>query len=173
LKGINSMQENITFRHATIDDLPDIVDIYNSTIPGRMVTADTEHVSADDRLDWFYKHSPGKKPLWIVEYGGNVCGWASLQSFYGRPAYNATAEISIYLHEIYRGKGIGKRVLAKVIEECPGLKIDTLLAFIFAHNEPSIRLFSGFGFEKWGFLPGVANMDGIKRDLVILGKKIY
>jgi len=110
--------------------------------------------------------------LWIVEYEGKTCGWVSLQSFYGRPAYNATAEISIYLHENYRGKGLGKRILKKVFEECPRLGIETLLAFIFAHNEPSIRLFSGLGFEKWGLLPEVAVLDGVKHDLVILGKRI-
>ena len=47
------------------------------------------------------------------------------------------------------------------------------IAFIFAHNEPSIRLFSGLGFEKWGYLPEIAELDGIRRDLMILGKKLY
>jgi len=164
--------KNTTFRIATIDDLPIIVDIYNSTISSRMVTADTQPVSVRDKLDWFHKHDPESRPLWIVECEGKTCGWVGLQSFYGRPAYNATAEISIYLHKDYRGKGIGKNVLNKVIEGCPKLGIDTLLAMIFAHNEPSIRLFTGFGFEKWGYLPGVAKLDGIKRDLVILGKRV-
>ncbi|AGK54450.1 phosphinothricin N-acetyltransferase [Bacillus sp. 1NLA3E] len=79
----------------------------------------------NDRLDWFNEHNPYKRPLWIVEYGGEICGWVSLQSFYGRPAYNATAEISIYLHEDFRGKGLGKKILNKVIEECPRFEIDT------------------------------------------------
>ncbi len=166
------MTEDVTLRNALIEDLQVIVDIYNSTIPGRMVTADTEPVSVNDKLRWFNEHNPEKRPLWIVEYEGKTCGWVSLQSFYGRPAYNATAEISIYLHENYRGKGLGKRILKKVFEECPRLGIETLLAFIFAHNEPSIRLFSGLGFEKWGLLPEVAVLDGVKHDLVILGKRI-
>ncbi|NLM60417.1 MAG: N-acetyltransferase [Clostridium sp.] len=167
------MIENITFRNAEINDLPIIVDIYNSTVPSRRVTADTEPVSVDDRLNWFNEHNPEKRPLWIIEYGGEICGWASLQSFYGRPAFDATAEISIYLHENYRGKGIGKKVLNKIIEECPRLEIDTLLGFIFAHNEPSIQLFASFGFEKWGLLPGIAKFDGIRRDLLIMGKKLF
>ena len=166
------MSEYIHFRIATLEDLPIIVNIYNSTIPSRMVTADTEPVSIDDRLEWFHEHTPSKRPLWVVEYEDEICGWVSLQSFYGRPAYNATAEISIYLHENFRGKGLGKKILSKVIEECPKFEIETLLGFIFGHNEPSIRLFSNFGFEKWAFLPEVAKLDGVKRDLVILGKKI-
>lgn len=166
------MTNNITLRFATLDDLPIIVDIYNSTIPSRMVTADLEPVTVEDRLNWFHEHNPEKRPLWVVEFEGNICGWVSLQSFYGRPAYDATAEISIYLHENFRGKGLGKKIINKVIEECPKLRIDTLLGFIFGHNEPSIKLFTKFGFEEWGHLPEVATLDGIKRDLLILGKKI-
>lgn len=160
------------FRIATLNDLPIIVDIYNSTIPSRMVTADIAPVSVEDRLNWFHEHHPEKRPLWVVEYEGDICGWVSLQSFYGRPAYDATAEISIYIHENYRGIGLGKKILSKAIEESLKLEIDTLIAFIFGHNEPSIRLFSSLGFEKWGHLPEVANIDGVKRNLVILGKKV-
>ncbi|MED3661274.1 N-acetyltransferase family protein [Ureibacillus sp. FSL K6-8385] len=166
------MTNDIVFRIAILGDLPTIVEIYNSTIPSRMVTADTEPVTVEDRLDWFHEHTPEKRPLWVAEYDGTICGWVSLQSFYGRPAYDATAEISIYLHENFRGKGLGKKILGKVIGECPKLGIETLLGFIFAHNEPSLRLFFDFGFEKWGLLPEVAKLDGIKRDLVIVGKKV-
>lgn len=166
------MSEMIAFRDAKIEDLPCIVDIYNSTVPGRMVTADTEAVTVNDRLNWFNEHTPAKRPLWVVEYEGEICAWVSIQSFYGRPAYKATAEVSIYLHEDYRGKGLGKTILSKVIEECPKFEIDTLLGFIFGHNEPSLGLFTSFGFEKWAHLPKVAELDGIKRDLLILGKKV-
>lgn len=166
------MLDNIIFRDAAIEDLPIIVDIYNSTIPGRIATADTELISINDRLNWFKEHQPNKRPLWIAEYKGRICGWISFESFYGRPAYNGTAEISIYVDNDFRGKGFGKKLLTKAIEECPELEIDTLLGFIFAHNEPSIKLFSSLGFEEWAYLPEVAKLDGIKRDLVILGKKI-
>jgi Acetyltransferase (GNAT) family. len=137
-----------------------------------MVTADTEPVTVEGRLDWFYQHNPKTRPLWLAVYEGKTCGWVSLQSFYGRPAYQATAEISIYLEENYRNQGLGKKILNKVMEECPRLGIETLLAFVFGHNEPSLRLFVHFGFEKWGFLPAVAKLDGMDRDLVILGKKV-
>lgn len=166
------MTSDITFRIATLEDLPKIVDIYNSTIPSRMVTADTEPVTVEDRLKWFHEHQPDRRPLWVVEMEGGICGWASLQNFYGRPAYNPTAEVSIYLHEDCRGQGLGKKILAKVLAECPKYGIDALLAFIFGHNEPSLRLFTSYGFEKWGHFPKVAVLDGIRRDLVILGRKI-
>lgn len=166
------MFKEYLIRDAGIRDLPAIVDIYNTTIAGRMVTADTEPVSVESRLQWFHDHSPSYRPLWVVEHHGKICAWLSFQSFYGRPAYQATAEISIYIDPDYRGKQLGKYLIQKAIDACPNLNIKTLLGFIFAHNEPSLKLFSHFGFEKWAHLPRVAEMDHIERDLIILGKRI-
>jgi hypothetical protein len=84
-------------RDATIEDLPNIVDIYNAAIPGRMATADVEPVAIDSRRAWFAEHSPAKRPLWILVDGGEIHAWLSFLSFYGRPAYHATAEISVYV----------------------------------------------------------------------------
>lgn len=162
----------LIIRDAEMKDLTTIIEIYNSTIAGRMVTADVEPVSVESRIQWFNEHSPSFRPLWVVENDGSICGWLSFQSFYGRPAYNGTAEISIYLHQDYRGKKLGKHLIEKAIDACPELQIKTLLGFIFAHNEPSLKLFARFGFEKWAHLPKVAELDGIERDLVILGKRI-
>lgn len=166
------MIDQITVRDAEIGDLPAIVAIYNSTVPGRMVTADTEPITAASRQRWFDEHSPSFRPLWVFEIGGAMCGWLSYQSFYGRPAYNATAELSIYIHEDFRGRGLGKTMLQKAVDASPELGIKTLLGFIFGHNEPSLKLFERFGFEKWAHLPGVAELDGIERDLIILGKRV-
>ncbi|MDM5188724.1 N-acetyltransferase family protein [Bacillus sp. DX4.1] len=166
------MEVDIKVRDAKMSDLSNIVDIYNSTISSRMVTADTESVTVMSREQWFYEHSPSFRPLWVIEDQGEICGWVSFQSFYGRPAYNGTAEISIYIHQDFRGKGVGKYIMQQVIDTCPRLGIKTLLAFIFAHNEMSLHLFSSFRFEKWAHLPKVAELDGIERDLIILGKRI-
>jgi len=137
-----------------------------------MVTADTEPVSVESRIKWFEEHSPQKRPLWVVDHDHNMVGWVSFQSFYGRPAYDATAEISIYLAEDARGKGFGGEILHHVLENCAGLGIKTLLGFIFSHNHPSLKLFRKFGFENWAMLPNIAVLDGIERSLVILGKRI-
>jgi L-amino acid N-acyltransferase YncA len=166
------MKENYKLKEAVLEDLPVIVDIYNSTISSRMVTADTKPVSVGERLAWFHSHNKEKHPLYIIISDEKIAGWLSFQSFYGRPAYDATAEISIYMQADYRGRGLGRWALEKAIEVCPSLGIKTLLGFIFHHNEPSIRLFKKFGFEKWAHLPRVAEIDGIERDLLILGKRI-
>jgi phosphinothricin acetyltransferase len=96
----------------------------------------------------------------------------SFNSFYGRPAYDGTVEVSIYLEVSKRGKGLGKACLQKAIAVAPQLNIHSLLGFIFGHNEPSLKLFYQFGFEKWAHLPAIANMESIMRDLIILGKKV-
>jgi phosphinothricin acetyltransferase len=166
------MNEQITFRLATLDDLPSIVEIYNSTIPSRMVTADTEPITVESRLGWFKEHDPKTRPLYMILLSGQTAGWISFQSFYGRPAYQATAEISIYIDDHFRGQKIGQTAIQKAIDECPTLGINTLLGFIFAHNKPSIGLFAKFGFEEWAYLPKIALLDGIERDLVILGRKV-
>ncbi|WP_343564582.1 N-acetyltransferase family protein [Sphingobacterium sp.] len=162
----------LRFRDARQEDLPRIVSIYNTTIASRMVTADTSPVSVESRQKWFDDHSPSKRPLWLVEDQDNIVGWVSFQSFYGRPAYDATVEISIYLDEQQRGRGLGKQILQYCIDKAPGLGVHTLLGFIFAHNLPSISLFEKMGFREWANLPDIATLDGVERSLKILGKRI-
>lgn len=163
---------NLRYRTATRADLPKIVAIYNATIPSRMVTADVEPVSVESRENWFQEHQ-GNRPLWMVEQeNGETIGWVSFQSFYGRPAYNATVEVSIYIDEQFRGKGFGKQILEYCLKTAPDFQIKTLLGFIFAHNEPSLKLFKHFGFEEWGNFPNIAVLDGAERGLIIMGKRI-
>ncbi|WP_177763652.1 GNAT family N-acetyltransferase [Flavobacterium sp. I3-2] len=164
---------DLRYRNATLNDLPKIVDIYNSTIATRMVTADTDPVSIEDKRQWFDEHSNDFRPLWMVENERNeVVGWVSFQSFYGRPAYNGTAEISIYLDENFRGNGFGKQILNYSLQQASTFGIKDVLAFIFAHNQPSLKLFEKFGFEVWGNFPNIAVLDNIERTLIILGKRI-
>lgn len=169
------------YRHrvATRADLPVIVDIYNSTIASREVTADTEPVSVASREAWFDAHEPQRRPLWVIHDANaapgsdaEVIGWMSYSNFYGRPAYSGTAEVSIYIAEHWRGKGIGKYCLDQAIAHAPHIDVHTLLGFIFGHNAPSLALFEKFGFATWAHLPRVANLDGIERDLIILGKRV-
>ncbi len=159
-------------REALEQDLPAIVGIYNSTIEGRMATADTEPVTVAARLPWYREHKAGYRPLWVMVDDGHIAGWLSFQSFYGRPAYHATVEVSIYVSPDHRGKGIGSELLQYAIAQCPSLGIRSLVGFIFAHNGPSQKLFEKFDFEQWGYLPGVADLDGVERDLAILGKRL-
>lgn len=162
----------ITFASAHQSDLEKIVSTYNSTIASRLVTADLEPVSIESKQLWFDAHSENKRPLWIVFVNNTYAGWMSFNSFYGRPAYDGTVEVSIYLEESARGNGLGKACLQKAFDVCSDLNIKTLLGFIFDHNEPSLQLFYKMGFEKWAHLPKIANMIDAERGLIILGKRV-
>jgi len=120
---------------------------------------------------WFEDHKPGFRPLWVIELDGRIAAWLSFSSFYGRPAYNKTAELSVYVDEAHRGLGLGSYLLAQAIGHAPSLGVDTLLGFIFGHNQPSLSLFEKYGFSKWGELPRVALLDGVERDLIIVGRR--
>ena len=166
------MDSTLTIRDATGIALPAIVAIYNASIPGRAATADTEPVSVESRRAWFRDHDPEKRPLWVATDTNEIAGWLSFQSFYGRPAYHATAELSIYVAPSRQRQGIGTGLLGSAIEQAPRLGLKTLLGFIFAHNQASLRLFEKFRFERWGTLPSVAELDGVERDLIIVGRRL-
>ncbi|MGH1516762.1 N-acetyltransferase family protein [Chryseobacterium sp. JK1] len=165
--------EKLKFRNAELSDLKKIVKIYNSTIASRMVTADVEEVSVESKQKWFDDHNPETRPLWVVkDQAEQIVGWVSFSSFHERAAYSGTVEVSIYLDENSRGKGYGKIILQYCIDNAGKFGVNNLVALIFLHNEPSLKLFRHFGFEDWANLPNVAILDGVERSLVILGKKI-
>jgi phosphinothricin acetyltransferase len=162
----------VKIRDAALDDLPAIVEIYNSTVPSRRVTADPEPVSVESRLSWFREHDPRSRPIWVAEEDGEIAGWFSFEDFRKKPAYYATAEVSVYVSEKHRGRGIGRRLLEEAVRRAPEFGVKTLTGGIFTHNEPSRKLFEGFGFERWARFPRAVELDGVERDLVVLGLRL-
>ncbi len=159
-------------RSARLDDLERIVGIYNASIPGRLATADTEPVTTASRRPWFDEHDENRRPLWVLDDAGAIDGWLSFSDFYGRSAYEATAELSVYLAPARHGLGDGGLLLDAALAHAPTLHLEVVLAFVFGHNEPSLRLFASRGFERWAWLPGVARLDANAIDLAILGRTI-
>ena len=159
-------------RHAEAGDLPAIVAIYNAAIPGRLATADTAPVTVEQRKEWFAAFDPGSRPIWVADAGGRIAGWLGLRSFYGRPAYHRTVEVALYVSPEARRRGVARALLSHAIAAAPALGIATLLAFVFGHNDASLALFRQAGFADWGVLPKIAELDGIERDLLILGRRI-
>jgi phosphinothricin acetyltransferase len=139
-----------TLRAATEADLPAIVAIYNESIPGRLATADTDPITVENRRDWFHRHDPAVHPIVVAEVEGRIAAWASLSAFYGRPAYRCTAEISTYVSTTHHRRGLGSLLRRHLLERCPELGINTVLSFVFGHNQPSIRLNEKYGFTVWG-----------------------
>jgi L-amino acid N-acyltransferase YncA len=159
-------------RDATESDLAAIIDIYNATVPSRMVTAELEPTTVEARLAWFREHTPDRHPCWIMECNGSVAGWLTFGTFLPRCAYRGTVELSVYVGEKFRRRGIASRLVEEAIARAPALGIAAMVGFIFAHNEPSLKLFERLGFERWGLLPRVAQLDGLERDLTIMGRHV-
>jgi phosphinothricin acetyltransferase len=153
-------------------DLERIVEIYNAAVPTHNSTADTTEVSVEEKRAWFEAHNPKRRPILVHEENGEVVAWVSFEEFYGRPAYDNTAEISIYVDPAFCSKGLGSRLLKEALSISRSLGIKKLVAYIFSHNEPSIRLFEKYGFEHWGRLPDIAEMDGKEYSLSILGLRL-
>jgi L-amino acid N-acyltransferase YncA len=159
-------------RPARPADLDGIVAIYNASIPGRLATADTEPVTVASRRAWFEEHDDSRRPLWVLDDAGAIDAWLSFSDFYGRPAYGATAELSVYVAPARHRLGDGRLLLDAAMERAPALGLEVVLAFVFGHNEASLRLFASRGFEQWAWLPGVARLDGNPTDLAILGRRV-
>src|SRR3569623_957620 len=157
-------------RDAREADLPEIVRIYNEAIPGREATADTSPVTVESRRAWLLDRD-ARHPVWVHEQGGIVQAWLSLSKFYGRPAYGATAEVGIYVANGAQGRGVAKALMQEAVTRASALGLTTLLGFVFAHNQRSVALCARFGFQRWGHLPRVAVLDGVERDLLILGRR--
>lgn len=163
----------VLVRDAVEADLPAIVAMYNATIPGGMVTADTTPVTVEGRRPWFRAHTPARRPIWVVEdEHGTVCAWFSFSDFHPRPAYHPTAEISVYVAETHRRRGLGDLLLRRAVDRAPALGLKSLVGLVWAHNEPSLQLLAKHGFERWAHLPRVALLYGIERDLVIVGRRV-
>lgn len=163
-----------SLRFATEADLPVIVEIYNSIIAGRMVTADLEPVTIEGRKPWFVAHNNQTRPIWVLTdtSTGNIVAWMSFDTFFARAAYDGTAMIAIYVAEARRGQGIGSILLAHAIEIAPTHGVNSILGYIFGHNVPSLRLFEKLGFSRWAHLPRIAELDGVERDLIIVGRHV-
>lgn len=167
----------LSHRHAKLEDLPQIVEIYNTAIPSRESTCDMEPITVESRMEWFKKYSGSRRPIWVcVDEGTSdkqIVGYLSLSYFMNeRPGYYVTSDMGLYLHPDYRGKGVGKFLLQTAIKLAPSLGIETLATTIFSSNTASIRLFESAGFERWGFMPRVARLGDIERDLVMVGRRV-
>jgi len=163
----------LNVRDAAQADLPAIVEIYNESIPGGWSTADTKPITVEDRIEWFGKFDPERRPIWVAEQNGEIVAWVSLVSFYaGRPAYDATAEISMYVAAAHQKRGIGRFLKKRMIEACPRLGVTTLLSMHFDHNHATAKLNAELGFETMGHLKEIAEVNGAKRGLVIAGLRI-
>jgi L-amino acid N-acyltransferase YncA len=144
----------LTIRRALRDDLDSITEIYNDAVLKTVATFDTEPKIREEQEIWFADHD-SRHPLLVAEKDGLILGWASLSKWSDRCAYSDTAEISFYVAEGQRGKGIGRALLEAIIIEGQREKMHTIIARIAEGNLVSIHLLESAGFEHIGIMSEV------------------
>lgn len=156
-------------RPATYDDLPAILEIYNEAVLNTTASYDYRPSTLEARSAWFEAHLQNRLPVFVAELENRqIAGWSALNSFRHAEGYHCTAENSIYVAADKRGQGIGKRLLAPLIEAGQQLGLHSLIAGIDAANLASIRLHAAFGFEQVGYLKQVAFKFDRWLDLVLM-----
>ncbi len=148
-------------RYATPADLPRLVEIYNQAIAAGDATADTIAQTVAGRRDWFDQHDIERHPIYVCEEaGGWVSGYLSLSSYRNRPALERTRELSYYVDYARHGRGIGTALMEHALQDLPHTGAQVLLAIVLEWNLASIHLLEKFSFERWGYLPEVADFSG-------------
>ncbi len=164
------MKKDLIIRPALFEDLTSIVEIYNQAIRSRKATGNMWEFTVKQRVNWFKQHNNESFPIYVAELNNDVVGYVNLSAYRpGREAMNKIAEVSFFLEYSFRGQGIGSALLKHVIEDCPRIGKETLLAFLLDVNHESIHLLNKFKFEEWGRLPGTIEIDGTKYDHLIYG----
>lgn len=156
-----------SIRLAVANDAAAIAEIYNEAIRTTTATFDTEPKSAEDRLRWLNEHDE-RHPVFVAEHGKQVVGWAALNKWSDRPAYDQTVESSFYVAEPFRGQGIGRALKKTLIEEARRLGFHTLLARMAQNSDASFHLNKSFGFESIGTMKEVGYKFGQWLDVHIM-----
>src|SRR5262245_51817012 len=137
-----------TIRLATAADLPAINDIYNYYVLRSTCTYQLEPEPLSGREAWFQAHPPEKYPVTVAEDGGEVLGWGALSKFRDRAAYDATVEASVYiLHDFHRS-GLGRALLADLIQRARAIGFHTLIGGVSADQSASLALQESLGFQR-------------------------
>jgi phosphinothricin acetyltransferase len=125
--------------------------------------------SAPGWEEWNNSHLPHSRI--IAKEGDETIGWAALTPVSGRCVYAGVAEVSVYVSDKARGKGLGKQLLQRLIEESEANNIWTLQAGIFPENTPSIKIHEACGFRIFGTRERIGKMNGVWRDNLQLERR--
>lgn len=154
-------------RAARIDDAEAIRSIYNYEVLTSTVTFDIEPRSLEQQREWLTKRS-GAHVVLVADVEGTVAGFASLSPYRDRAAYSTTVEDSVYVHRDFRGKGVGRRLLAELLERARGHGFHAVIARVVDGHVASIRLHESCGFEQVGIEREVGRKFGRWLDVVVM-----
>jgi phosphinothricin acetyltransferase len=159
----------LLLRAARFADVPMIRTIRNQGILERVATLDAEPHTAPETLLWFSNHGP-RHPVLVAEMTGGIVGWASLNPFNPRKAYQYVADLSVYIERQQRGKGIGGKLLQAIIALGRELEYHKIVLSAFPSNTAGIRLYERHGFTTVGIYKEMGQLDGRWVDTVVMEK---
>ncbi len=155
-------------RDATAADVPAIREIYNYYVLNSTCTYQLEPDTLEAREAWFRAHSPETYPVVVVESEGRVVGWGSLSKFHPREGYAPTAEASVYIAADHHRRGLGRLILAHLIERARTIGFHTLIGGTSAEQAASLALQEGLGFQRVGLMREVALKFGQRLDVITM-----
>jgi phosphinothricin acetyltransferase len=154
-------------RLATEADAEAICRIYNQGIEDRLATLETELRTPDERRQWMASRSP-RHPVIVAEDAGALAGWGSLNLFNARPAYRFVADFSVYIERGWRGKGVGRVLLARLIELGREHGYHKLVLSAFPFNPGGMALYEKMGFRTVGIYKEQGQLDGQWVDTIVM-----
>jgi phosphinothricin acetyltransferase len=160
---------DLQIRAARFADLPAIQEIHNQGIVDRVATLDAEPHTAQETLAWFGKHGPRHAVL-VAEAAGSIVGWASLNTFNPRQAYQYVADLSVYIARPQRGQGIGSKLLQAIIALGRESGYHKIVLSAFPFNTAGMRLYERHGFTTVGIYKEMGQLDGHWVDTIIMEK---
>ncbi|PFO08519.1 GNAT family N-acetyltransferase [Bacillus sp. AFS076308] len=160
---------NLLIRSSEESDIKSIQQIYNQGIEDRIATLETEIKDFFYMKEWFEKHN-GRYKVIVAESEGQIVGWASLNQYNNRCAYDGVADISVYISREFRGRGIGK----KLLEDLKSLAIKNgfhkMILFTFPFNKLGQGLYKKMGFREVGVFKNQGFLDGKFVDVMAMEK---
>lgn len=166
------MTEEATVRHAMQNDIPAIVEIYNYAVLHTTATADYEPVSVEVRQQWLRDRQAEGYAVLVAERKGRIVGWAALNPFKPKIGYQFTAENSVYVAPDCLGQGIGKQLLARLLECAQEQGLHSVVALIDSANGVSIALHEKLGFVEVGRVPEAVFKFNRWLDVMYLQKRL-
>ena len=140
--------------------------IYEAGIATGNATFETEAPAWED---WDAAHLPGARL--VAEEDGGVVGWAALSPVSSRSVYEGVAEDSVYVAPGLQGRGVGRKLLEKLVARTEAAGIWTIQTSIFPENEASLALHRRCGFRVVGVRERIASLDGVWRDTVFMERR--
>lgn len=159
------MSTDLLIRAASIDDAPDIADIYNEGIRDRVATFETRERAALDVSVWVVDPT---YPVLVAQRDGALVGWIAASKYRERACYAGIFEFSVYVRRSARGAGVGDALMAAFLPACRSAGAWKVLSRIFPENRASLALCRRHGFREVGTYEKHGQLDGVWRDVVIV-----